>query len=91
LKHRQMCQPNRVTIPRRPRIRSGRSLRALGSPLNARPLGGRRTRKFSCDVADSTSRRVCASRSHLTGRTIHLASRPGSRRLRPLVPNLADG
>jgi 2-iminobutanoate/2-iminopropanoate deaminase len=25
--------------PRRPRIRSGRSLRSLGSPLNARPLG----------------------------------------------------
>jgi hypothetical protein len=24
---------------RRPRIRSGRSLRSLGSPLNARPLG----------------------------------------------------
>ena len=27
---------------RRPRIRSGRSLRSLGSPLNARPLAGRR-------------------------------------------------
>jgi hypothetical protein len=26
---------------RRPRIRSGRSLRSLGSPLNARPLGAR--------------------------------------------------
>jgi hypothetical protein len=26
---------------RRPRIRSGRSLRSLGSPLNARPLGSR--------------------------------------------------
>jgi hypothetical protein len=25
--------------PRRPRLRSGRSLRSLGSPLNARPLG----------------------------------------------------
>jgi hypothetical protein len=24
---------------RRPRLRSGRSLRSLGSPLNARPLG----------------------------------------------------
>jgi len=24
----------------RPRIRSGRSLRSLGSPLNAQPLGG---------------------------------------------------
>jgi hypothetical protein len=28
----------------RPRIRSGRSLRALGSPLNARPLGITRRR-----------------------------------------------
>jgi hypothetical protein len=26
---------------RRPRFRSGRSLRSLGSPLNARPLDGR--------------------------------------------------
>jgi hypothetical protein len=25
---------------RRPRFRSGRSLRSLGSPLNAQPLGG---------------------------------------------------
>jgi hypothetical protein len=30
---------------RRPRIRSGRSLRSLGSPLNARPLGGRSSRQ----------------------------------------------
>jgi hypothetical protein len=27
---------------RRPRFRSGRSLRSLGSPLNARPFGGTR-------------------------------------------------
>jgi hypothetical protein len=27
---------------RRPRLRSGRSLRSLGSPLNARPLGATR-------------------------------------------------
>ncbi len=61
------------------------------SPLSRQPLGGRRILKFSCGVANSTSRRVCASRSHLTDGTIHLASRPGSRRLRPLVQNLADG
>ncbi len=28
---------------RRPRIRSGRPLRSLGSPLNARPLDGHRS------------------------------------------------
>ena len=28
---------------RRPRLRSGRSLRSLGSPLNARPLGKRKS------------------------------------------------
>ena len=32
---------------RRPRIRSGRSLRSLGSPLNARPLDGEGTQPFS--------------------------------------------
>jgi len=31
---------------RRPRIRSGRSLRSLGSPLNARPLGALRSTPF---------------------------------------------
>jgi hypothetical protein len=31
---------------RRPRFRSGRTLRSLGSPLNARPLGGTRIRSF---------------------------------------------
>jgi hypothetical protein len=30
---------------RRPRFRSGRSLRSLGSPLNARPLGGFRRKR----------------------------------------------
>jgi hypothetical protein len=33
------CQQQRVNIPRRPRIRSGRSLCSLGSLLNARPFG----------------------------------------------------
>ena len=31
---------------RRPRLRSGRSLRSLGSPLNARPLGDRGSDRF---------------------------------------------
>ena len=31
---------------RRPRFRSGRSLRSLGSPLNARPLGSTRKRQW---------------------------------------------
>jgi hypothetical protein len=31
----------RFPFSRRPRIRSGRSLRSLGSPLNARPFGRR--------------------------------------------------
>jgi len=36
----QMSSPNMaLQRTRRPRIRSGRSLRSLGSPLNARPLG----------------------------------------------------
>jgi len=36
---------------RRPRIRSGRSLRSLGSPLNARPLGGWKLRlTFASDI-----------------------------------------
>jgi len=33
------CQQNRVNIPRCPRIRSGRSLCSLGSPLNAGSFG----------------------------------------------------
>jgi hypothetical protein len=37
-----MVPPNMaLQRTRRPRLRSGRSLRSLGSPLNARPLGGR--------------------------------------------------
>jgi hypothetical protein len=35
-------QPPNMALQRtrRPRVRSGRSLRSLGSPLNARPLDG---------------------------------------------------
>jgi len=36
---------------RRPRFRSGRSLRSLGSPLNARPLGGRAIESRSLSLA----------------------------------------
>jgi len=45
---RWVARPAKSTVPpnmalqrtRRPRFRSGRSLRSLGSPLNAQPLGG---------------------------------------------------
>jgi hypothetical protein len=43
-----LCQeaPNMaLQRTRRPRLRSGRSLRSLGSPLNARPLGASRRRE----------------------------------------------
>jgi hypothetical protein len=53
------CQPDRVNIPRLPRYRSGRSLRSLGSPLNARLLGDRssfqRCRPGRAFVADRPS------------------------------------
>jgi hypothetical protein len=41
-------QPPNMALqrPRRPRFRSGRSLRSLGSPLSARPLGCFVTHKF---------------------------------------------
>src|SRR5512144_1840370 len=42
--HGSVMAPNMaLQRTRRPRIRSGRSLRSLGSPLNARSLGGRKT------------------------------------------------
>ena len=43
---REFWSPNMaLQRTRRPRFRSGRSLRSLGSPLNARPLGGRSSRQ----------------------------------------------
>jgi hypothetical protein len=53
---------------RRPRIRSGRSLRSLGSPLNARPLGvpSSGQRSFSVTVASTFA--VQAGRSPLGGK-----------------------
>jgi hypothetical protein len=41
---KQRASPPNMALQRtrRPRIRSGRSLRSLGSPLNARPLGATR-------------------------------------------------
>jgi hypothetical protein len=37
---RRGSAPNMALQRTRPRVRSGRSLRSLGSPLNVRPLGG---------------------------------------------------
>jgi hypothetical protein len=47
---------------RRPRFRSGRSLRSLGSPLNARPLGGR-------SALLSVALSICLIGCTTTGRT----------------------
>ena len=46
---------------RRPRIRSGRSLHSLGSPLNARPLGGTRIKSFLGIALAASLATGCAS------------------------------
>jgi hypothetical protein len=52
---------------RRPRFRSGRSLRSLGSPLNARPLGVPSSRQQSLEVSGSLPFSTLARRSPLGG------------------------
>jgi hypothetical protein len=52
---------------RRPRLRSGRSLRSLGSPLNARPLGGRSSRQQLVFVSVPSRSTVLAIRASSGG------------------------
>ena len=53
---------------RRPRFRSGRSLRSLGSPLNARSLGVRSSGQRPFSVAVTSPFAVQAGRSSLGGK-----------------------
>jgi hypothetical protein len=53
---------------RRPRIRSGRSLRSLGLPLNARPLGVPSSGQRPPSIAVTSPFAVQAGRSSLGGK-----------------------
>jgi hypothetical protein len=52
---------------RRPSLRSGRSLRSLGSPLNAYPLGGRSSRQQLAFVSVPSRSTVLAIRASSGG------------------------
>jgi hypothetical protein len=68
---------------RRPRVRSGRSLRSLGSPLNARPLD------VGARITDATSRRKArplATRSLASSEPARIGGLSRERPARTLVP-----